>query len=425
MLRIITEPRDLQGEIKRIRTQNKRQSVDVAYEAELRSKTAKVQKIILNIQESSEQETTPNVNPVRISGTELDTAYQKIPTGLLDALRTCCRQLKVFYQQRIPKNWVHFAENDVVLGKRYTPVQRAGFYVENLGALLTQAIPAQVAKVPQRVMVTPLDSKRSHYHAVLVAAQEVGIEEIYQIGGAAAIATLAYGSSHIKPVEVITGAGNWEVTLAKQLVNGTVQIDSPLKNTDWLIIADQTADYRQLAADLVAQAEQYPSSAMILITDDSTLAQQVQQQVQEQLQDSPSSILTEKALAHNGLIILVDCLEAAIKLIKVIEPYFLLLAIADPWDWLEQIHQVGAIFLGHHTPKATGDYLGGSSLVYPMSGSMGFGSTVSVETFLKPTNLIQYSSDALEKVSQTLQLLAQAEGLLTKEETIRRRIEGR
>ncbi|MGK7930049.1 MAG: histidinol dehydrogenase [Microcystaceae cyanobacterium] len=423
MLRIITQPRDVQAEIKRIRTQHKRQSVDVAYEAGLRSKTAKVQKILLNIQESSEKETTPNVNPVRISGTELDRAYQKIPTGLLDALRTCCRQLEVFYQQRIPKNWVHFDKNEVVLGKKYTPVQRAGFYVENLGALLTQAIPAQVAKVPQRVMVTPLDSKRSHYHAVLVAAQEVGIEEIYQIGGAAAIATLAYGSPHLKPVEVITGAGDWEVTLAKQLVNGTVRIDNPMKNTDWLIIADKTADKHQLAADLVAHAEQYPTSAILLVTDTYTLAQDVQQQVQEQLQDSPSSILTEKALAHYGLIIVVDSLAEGIKLAKEIEPYFLLLAIAEPWDWLEQIDRVGAIFLGHHTPKATGDYLGGSSLVYPLSGSMRFGSTVSVETFLKPTNLIQYSPDALQKLSHTLQLLAQAEGLLTKEETIRRRTE--
>lgn len=418
MLRIITQQRDVLAELQRIRTQDKLKSQEQAYEQDLLEKITKIQRTLLDFQKNK-----VNVPIFPLNGADLDTAYQKIPTGLLDGLRTCCRQLEAFYQQRIPKNWVNFGENETVLGKKYQPVTRAGFYVESLGSLLTQAIPAKVAKVPQKVMVTPLDHKHSHYYAILVAAQEIGIEEVYQMEGAEAIAILAYGSSNITPVEIITGSGNEEVILAKQLVSGTVMTDIPVKNADLVIIADETAKASQISADLVAQAEQYPTSGIILLTPDPKLAQEVQQRIQEQLQDSPSSILTEKALAHYGLIVVVSSLEEAVKLIGEINPYFLLLEIADPWDYLDQIKGVRVIFLGHNTPKATGDYLGGSALVYPFSGSIRMGTQVSVETFLKPTHLIEYSEDALQKFAHTLQLLAQAEGLLTKEETIRKRIE--
>ncbi len=423
MLRIIIQPREARAELQRIRHSHKLGKEEMAYEADLRAKTATVQDILLKIQQQGDQGMPAGVSPIRISSTELDAAYQKIPQGLVEALRSCCRQLAVFYQQRIPKAWVHFAEDEGVLGRRYHPVKRAGFYAENVGSLLTQAIPAQVAKVPQRIMVTPLDSKHSHYFAVLVAAQEVGIQEIYHIDGAAAIAALAYGTETIPPVEVITGAGDWEVTLAKKLVNGVVTIDTPIERTDLVIIADRTAKDRYIAADLIAQAEQYPTSALVLLTDDLGLAQRVQQRILDWLPDSPSSILTEKALAHYGLIVVVDSLTTAIQWSEEIQPYFLLLSVAEPWDWVDKIQQARAIFLGQNTPKATGDYLGGSSLIYPASGHWRHGATISIETFLKPTNLIQYSPDALQKLSYTLALLAQAEGLLTKEETIKRRVE--
>lgn len=429
MLRIITGQAEARIELRRIGDRSRDDEIQVK-EALVREilETVKHQGDLafLNYVDKLEQKNL-ELQQLRLSGSELDTAYQQIPKDLLDAIRLSCRKLEEFYRQRVPKSWVHFGEDDVAWGKRYLPVQRAGLYVPggktpSLSSVLMQAIPAKAIGVGQIVMVTPPDAEQKIDPRILVAAQEAGVTEIYRIGGAMAIAALAYGTQTIPKVEVITGPGDIYVTLAKKMVYGTVGIDFPAGVSDLMIIADSEANPIQVAADLIAQAEQDTSAAAILLTPDPQLAEIVQKQVSKQLQHHPQRIMAEKAIAHYGLIVVIDTLEEAAELANHFAPQYLALQVNDPWVLSQQIRHAGAIFLGNSTPKVVGDYLGGSSSILPTSGMARYASTVGVETFIKQANLIEYSPAALKKISSALQILAQTEGLPAAADSIRLRI---
>jgi histidinol dehydrogenase len=249
------------------------------------------------------------------------------------------------------------------------------------------------------------------------------VEEIYRVGGAQAIAALAYGTETIPKVNVITGPGNIYVTLAKKLVYGTVGIDSLAGPSEVLIIADETANAVHVAADLLAQAEHDPMAAAVLLTTDGALAKNVQVAVERQLVDHPRRLDTEKAIAHYGLIVILESLEAAAELSNYFAPEHLELQIAEPWHFLPQIRHAGAIFLGHSTPEAVGDYLAGPNHILPTSGSARYASPLGVETFLKHSSIIQYSQTALQKVAGAIDVLATAEGLPSHIDSVRRRIQ--
>ncbi|MBE9068528.1 histidinol dehydrogenase [Leptolyngbya cf. ectocarpi LEGE 11479] len=372
-----------------------------------------------------QQDLTPST--LRISGAEIDTAYQQVSGDLLNAIRLACKNVKAFHQQRLPKNWVTFEENGVVLGKRYTPVAHAGIYVPGGRAaypstVVMNAIPAQVAGVERLVMVTPTP-KGYINPAVLVAAQEAGVQEIYRIGGAQAIGALAYGTQTIPKVDIISGPGNIYVTLAKKQVYGTVGIDSLAGPSEVLIIADHTANPVHVAADLLAQAEHDPMAAAILITTDSILAEKVVAEVEHQLAGHPRQTLTEKAIAHYGIAIVVDSLAVATQLSNQFAPEHLELEVEDPWSLLEQITQAGAIFLGHDTPEAVGDYLAGPNHTLPTSGAARYASPLSTETFMKHSSLIQYSKSALSSVAGAIDALTNAEGLPSHGDSVRLRVD--
>lgn len=429
MLRIITQQAEAQSELRRISDRNQGDAIH-AIEATVWEiiETVKRQgnQALLEYTEKFDQQSL-NLQQLRVSGSELDAAYQQISKELLDAIQLACRKIETFHRQRIPKSWVQFEDDEVVLGKRYTPVERAGLYVPggttpSPSTVLMYAIPAKVANVPQIVMVTSPDLDQKIHPAVLVAAQEAGVTEIYRVGGAQAIAALAYGTETIPKVDVITGTGNTYVAVAKKMVSGTVGIDSLSTSSDLLIIADGEANPLQIAADMLAQAEHDSTAAAILLTTDSQLAEIVQREVQQRLQNHPRRILTEKAIAHYGLIVIVDSLEEAAKLSNLFAPEHLELEVADPWAMLEQIRHAGVIFLGNSTPKAVGDYLGGSPAILPTSGAARYASSLGVETFMKNSLLIQYSPLALKKMSNTIQILAQAEGLPSRADSIRLRI---
>ncbi len=370
---------------------------------------------------------TLTADTLRISGAEVDTAYQQVSGELLNAIRLACNNVKSFHQQRLPKNWVTFEENGVVLGKRYTPIARAGIYVPGGRAaypstVIMNAVPAQVAGVNQLVMVTP--TPKGHINpAVLVAAQEAGVQEIYRIGGAQAIAALAYGTETVPKVDIISGPGNLYVTLAKKQVYGTVGIDSLAGPSEVLIIADHTANPVHVAADLLAQAEHDPMAAAILLTTDSILAEKVVIEVDRQLAGHPRQTLTEKAIAHYGIVIVVDSLDMAAQLSNQFAPEHLELEVDDPWALLEHITQAGAIFLGHDTPEAVGDYLAGPNHTLPTSGAARYASPLSTETFMKHSSLIQYSKSALEDVATAIDALTSAEGLPSHGDSVRLRVE--
>lgn len=428
MLRIITQRAEARSELRRI--------CDRTHDDQVVHKEATVREVLQAVKRQGDRavlhyttefdQVTLKLEELRVDGSELDAAYQQVSKELLDAIQLACRQIEAFHRQRVPKSWVQFGEDEVVLGKRYTPVDRAGLYIPGGQAaypstVLMNAVPAKVAGVPRIVMVTPPGIKGIN-PAVLVAAQEAGVEEIYRIGGAQAIAALAYGTETIPKVDVITGPGNIYVTLAKKLVYGTVGIDSLAGPSEVLVIADKAANPAYVAADLLAQAEHDQMAAAILLTDDSVLARKVVEEVERQLIDHPRRLLTEKAIAHYGLVVVVESIEDAAELSNEFAPEHLELEVADPWALLEKIRHAGAIFMGSSTPEAVGDYLAGPNHTLPTSGSARYASALSVETFLKHSSLIQYSPTALQKVAGAIDLLATTEGLHSHAESVRLRM---
>ncbi len=428
MLRIITQWVEAQAELKRI---TERTHDDMAIHKE-----TTVREILSSVREKGDEALLhytsefDHINltseELKVSGSELDAAYQQVNKDLLSSIRLAAKQIEAFHRQRVPKSWVQFGDDEVVLGKRYTPVDRAGLYVPGGQAaypstVLMNAIPAKVAQVPKIVMVTPPAQGKKINPAVLVAAQEVGIQEIYRIGGAQAIAALAYGTDTIPKVDVITGPGNIYVTLAKKIVYGTVGIDSLAGPSEVLIIADSEANPVYVAADMLAQAEHDSLAAAILLTTDAALARQVVVEVERQLEDHPRRTLTEKAIAHYGLVVVVESLEAAAELSNQFAPEHLELEVSAPWDLLDNIRHAGAIFLGYSTPEAVGDYLAGPNHTLPTSGAARYASALGVETFMKHSSLVQYSPTALQKVGSAIDVLASAEGLPSHANSVRLR----
>ncbi len=429
MLRIITQRTEALAELRRICART--------HDDQILHKEATVREVLQAVQRQGDRALLHytaefdriDLKPdeLRVSGSELDAAYQQVSQDLLQAIRLACKQIESFHRQRVPKSWVHFGDDEIVLGKRYTPVDRAGLYVPGGQAsypstVLMNAIPAKVAKVPRIVMVTPPGRESGINPAVLVAAQEAGVTEIYRVGGAQAIAALAYGTETIPAVDVITGPGNIYVTLAKKLVFGTVGIDSLAGPSEVLVIADRTANPVFVAADMLAQAEHDQMASAILLTDDSVLARKVVDEVERQLEEHPRRLLTEKAIANYGLVVVVESLEEAAELSNEFAPEHLELEVADPWALLEQIRHAGAIFLGSATPEAVGDYLAGPNHTLPTSGAARYASPLGVETFLKHSSLIQYSQTALEKVAGAIDALATAEGLPSHADSVRLRV---
>jgi len=429
MLRIIHQRSEALVELRRI--------CDRTHDEQIIHKEATVQQILQEVKRKGDRallhyteefdQLTLKAEELRVSGSELDAAYQQVSKELLDAIRLAHSKIEAFHRQRIPKSWVQFGENDTVLGKRYTPVDRAGLYIPGGRAaypstVLMNTIPAKVAKVPRIAIVTPPGADKLVNPAVLVAAQEAGVQEIYRVGGAQAIAALAYGTETIPKVDVITGPGNIYVTLAKKLVYGTVGIDSLAGPSEVLIIADSTANPVHVAVDMLAQAEHDPMAAAVLITTNPGLASQVVTEVERQLVNHPRNILTEKAIAHYGLVIVVDSLEIAADLSNEFAPEHLELEVEDPWSLLEHIRHAGAIFLGCSTPEAVGDYLAGPNHTLPTSGSARYASALGVETFMKHSSLIQYSSTALQQVASAVETLAKAEGLPSHADSVRLRV---
>jgi histidinol dehydrogenase len=418
LLRIINQVPEAQAELRRI--------CDRAHDEQVVHKEATVQEVLRMVQRKGDEallaytlefdQQNFTADQLRVTGSELDAAYRQVPDRLVAAIRLAKQQIEDFHKMRVPQSWVHFGPDQSVLGKRYTPVDRAGIYIPGGRAtypstVLMNAIPAKVAQVPRITMVTPPGPDGTINPVVLVAAQEAGVEEIYRVGGAQAIAALAYGTETVPKVDVITGPGNIYVMLAKKQVYGTVGIDSLAGPSEVLVIADEQAVPAHVAADLLAQAEHDPMAAAILITTDASLAEKVAQAVEQQLLDHPRRTMTEKAIANFSVAIVVDSLATAAQLSNEFAPEHLQLEVADPWGLLPQIRHAGAIFLGYSTPEAVGDYLAGPNHTLPTSGAARYASPLCVETFLKHSSLIEYSPTGLQKIAGAIDVLTAAEGL--------------
>ncbi len=413
MLRIVTQASEAEEELQRISNQGFNPT-------EMQHIASRVRETLTQVLLKGDQallESLPSfLGKFRVSGSELDAAYQQVNQDLLKAIQETCHHLLKFYQPKVPKAWVHFAEDQVIIGKRYTPIERVGIYIpaeasKGLMALLLYSICAKVAKVKEKVLVLSPEIKEQVLPGLLLAAQETGITEIYRLPGVQAIGALAYGTSTIAKVDLILGgSGDLEVTLAKQMVTGKVRVESYFNYSNLFIFADSQADPLVIARDILAQAEEGQNSAAILVTKSLNIALQVQEEVEKRLQDRPTkSILLEKALIYSGLIIVVESLAMGIELINNFAPQALQLAVRDPWSLINQIHNAGTIFMGYDTSKMIGDYFGGSAINLLGYGVSRYASALSVETFLKQSNVIEYSPLALKKLKPTLQSLADTE----------------
>lgn len=366
-------------------------------------------------------------DPLRIPADRLEQAWRDTPVVLQQALRLAHDRILAFHELQKPADLSLQGPHGERLGRRWRPVQRAGLYVPGGRAaypstVLMNAIPAAVAGVRQRVMVTPPGPDGEPNPTVLAAAHLAGVETVVRVGGAQAIAALAFGTESVPRVDVISGPGNLWVTLAKKAVYGQVGIDSLAGPSEVLVIADETAHADQVAADLLAQAEHDPLAAAILITTSAQLAAAVPLELERQLRHHPRAAITCEALNNWGLIALVASLEQAAALSDRFAPEHLELLVRDPEPLAERIENAGAIFLGAWTPEAVGDYLAGPNHTLPTSGTARFAGALSVETFLRHTSLIQFNQMALEATGQAVITLAESEGLHSHAESVRRRL---
>ncbi|SFF96711.1 histidinol dehydrogenase [Desulfotomaculum arcticum] len=351
-----------------------------------------------------------------VSQAEIKEAYQAVNKEFLSALRQAAENIKNFHRRQLRNSWFEPRPEGVTLGQLITPLHRVGIYVPGGKAsypssVLMNALPATVAGVKEIVMVTPPGKDGSVNPYTLVAASEAGIAEIYRVGGAQAIAALAYGTETIPGVEKITGPGNIYVTAAKRQVFGTVDIDMLAGPSEVLIIADGAARPDFVAADMLAQAEHDEMASAILVTNDTKLAEMVKNELAQQIVKISRREIAEKSIIERGAIIITEAMENCIQIANAYAPEHLELQVLEPYRWLGGIRNAGAVFIGAFSPEPVGDYFAGPNHVLPTGGTAKFFSPLNVDTFMKKTSLIDYSMQALCTDGRQIMALAATEGL--------------
>jgi histidinol dehydrogenase len=365
---------------------------------------------------------------MRVTRSEIEAAVVTVSDEFKDAIATAAASIEEFHQRQVPQSWFTAGEGGYFLGQKVTPLRRVGIYVPGGRAsypstVLMTAIPAIVAGVEEIAMVVPPAADGSVDPHTLAAAAEVGVSEIYKVGGAQAIAALAYGTSSIPRVDKVVGPGNAYVTAAKKLVMGDVGIDMLAGPSEVLILADATAEPAFVAIDLMAQAEHDPRAATYLVTDDPTLPDEVEEALELLLADAPRAEVIRRSLTDNGRIIIVCDAAAAIDVANEVAPEHLEVMMAEPFELLGSIRNAGAIFLGPWTPESVGDYVAGPNHVLPTGGTARFSGPLSVDDFVKRSSVISYSREALEADAAAVIAIAAAEGLDAHADAVALRLE--
>ena len=371
-----------------------------------------------------------SVQNIRVSKAEFAEARQSADAEVVEAIERAIANVRRFHEEQLPKTWLTNRECGAMLGQKVTPVDSVGIYVPGGTAaypssVIMSAVPATVSGVPRIVMAVPpgRDGKVNPY--VLVTAELIGIREIYKMGGAQAIAALAFGTETVPKVEKITGPGNIFVTLAKKAVYGHCDIDMLAGPSEILIIADDGADPKYLAADLLSQAEHDPLASAILVTDSELLGNAVAAEIEMQLAALPRQEIAALSLANHGKIIIASDMETVIEMANISAPEHLEVMTKEPFALLPYLRNAGAIFLGAYSPEPLGDYYAGPNHILPTGGTARFYSVLNVETFMKKTSIIAYTQGALTAVGSDVIKMAEAEGLQAHANAIRVRMEKR
>jgi len=353
-------------------------------------------------------------------------AYDQLDAELRDALHLAYDRIKEYHEKQKPQSWITTEDNGTILGQKVTPVDRAGLYIPGGKAaypssLLMNVIPAQVAGVEEIVVCTPTPENEPN-ELLLAACHLCGVEKVFKVGGASAIAAMAYGTQTIPKVDVITGPGNIFVATAKKLVFGEVHIDMIAGPSEIGVLADNSANPHHIAIDLLSQAEHDEMASSILITPDEQFAKEVEKEISSWLEKLPRREIAGKSIAERGAIIVTKDMDEAIALMNEIAPEHLEVATANPFELLPFIKHAGAIFLGHNTPEAIGDYIAGPNHTLPTGGTAKFYSPLGVENFMKKSSIISFSQNAINEIGEECAIIANTEGLTAHEQSVRVRL---
>lgn len=369
-----------------------------------------------------------NASNIVVTKDEIEEAYTKVDPALVDIIRKSLKNIKEYHEKQKQYSWFDSKPDGTILGQKVTPLARAGVYVPGGKAaypssVLMNVVPAKVAGVEQIIMCTPPDHEGKVYPTTLVAANEAGVDVVYKAGGAQAIAAMAYGTESIPKVDKICGPGNIYVALAKKAVFGYVSIDSVAGPSEILVIADETANPRYVAADLLSQAEHDEMASAILITTSSELANKVSAEIDGFLKELSRSEIISKSLDNYGYILLVDDINEAVSVANDIASEHLEIVTKDPFNVMTKIKNAGAIFLGEYSSEPLGDYFAGPNHVLPTNGTAKFFSALSVDDFIKKSSIISYSREALEAIHNDIENFASAEHLTAHANSIKVRFE--
>ena len=365
---------------------------------------------------------------IRVTGEEIQEAYAQVEASLVEVMKKSLANIQDFHKKQLRNSWIETREDGVILGQRITPLESVGVYVPGGKAaypssVLMNIIPAQVAGVERIVMVTPPGADGKVNPATLVAADLAGATEVYKVGGAQAVAALAYGTASIKKVAKICGPGNIFVALAKKTVYGHVSIDSIAGPSEILVLADETANPRYVAADLLSQAEHDELASAILVTTSEELAVKVEEEIQEFLKTLSRADIIQKSLENYGYLLVADSMSDAIRAANEIASEHLEILTKNPFDTMTRIKNAGAIFLGEYSREPLGDYFAGPNHVLPTNGTAKFFSPLNVDDFIKKSSLISYSREALEPIHKDIIQFANAEQLTAHANSIAVRFE--
>lgn len=370
-----------------------------------------------------------NSSNLKVTKEEIAEAYERIDEQFIACMKKSAANITAFHQKQLSNSWFDPKPDGTILGMKILPIEKAGVYVPGGKAaypssVLMNVLPAKVAGVSRIIMTTPAGADGKVNPGTLVAADIAGVDEIYKVGGAQAIAALAFGTESIPKVDKITGPGNIFVALAKKACFGFVNIDSIAGPSEILVIADETANPRYVAADLLSQAEHDELASAILITTSEELAKKVSAQVDIFVEELSRTEIMRKSLDNYGYILLVKDLEEAVEAANAIASEHLEILTKDPFQLMTKIQNAGAIFLGEYSSEPLGDYFAGPNHVLPTNGTARFFSPLNVDDFVKKTSIISYSKEALQKVHKDIELFADREGLTAHANSIKVRFEG-
>lgn len=399
---------------------------------------AAVAEILTNVKENKDKavfeytekfdKTQINASNIVVTDAEIEEAYTLVDSKLLEVIRKALVNIREYHEKQRQYSWFDSKPNGTILGQKITPIEKVGVYVPGGKAVypssvLMNIVPAKVAGVDKIIMTTPPGANGKVCPTTLVAAKEAGVDVIYKVGGAQAIAALAYGTESIPKVDKIVGPGNIYVALAKKAVYGHVSIDSIAGPSEILVLADETANPRFVAADLLSQAEHDEMASAILITTSEELAKKVSEQVDVFVSELSRKEIMEKSLENYGYILVADNMDDAIETANEIASEHLEIVTKDPFNVMTKIRNAGAIFLGEYSSEPLGDYFAGPNHVLPTNGTAKFFSALSVDDFIKKSSIIAYSREALEAIHKDIEAFATSEQLTAHANSIKVRFE--